>query len=67
MNWHHTITNWHKATRTHHEEDACVEIGVTHGVVGIRDTKHQIMPTTTRPVVIVSSSTFASFLDGVRS
>jgi hypothetical protein len=67
MNWHDEITNWHKSTKTHHEENACVEVGASYGVVGIRDTKQAAMPALWRPVVIVSSSTFASFLEGVRT
>jgi hypothetical protein len=67
MNWHDEITNWHKSAETHHEENACVEIGSNHGVVGIRDTKQADLPPTWRPVVIVSSSTFASFLESART
>lgn len=67
MNWHDEITNWHKSTRTHHEENACVEIGTSHGIVGIRDTKHADTPPLGRAVVIVSTSTFASFLEGART
>jgi hypothetical protein len=67
MNWHHQIGNWHKAARTHHEDNACVEVGVDHGVVGIRDTKQKFVPMSRRPVVIVSASTFAAFLQGVRN
>lgn len=66
MNWHREIRNWHKSTKTHHEENACVEVGVSHGVVGIRDTKQAEMSMETRPALIVSSSTFARFLDDVR-
>jgi hypothetical protein len=67
MNWHREIKNWHKSSRTHHEENACVEVEVSHGVVGIRDTKRAGMPTATRPAVVVSSSTFASFLGDLRA
>jgi len=67
MNWHDEITNWHKSAKTHHEENACVEVGAGHGVVGIRDTKEAETPAVWRPVVVVSSATFASFIEGART
>jgi hypothetical protein len=67
MNWHLEIKNWRKSARTHHEENACVEVGVSYGVVGLRDTKQAGLPTYVRPALVVSASTFAKFLDGVRT
>lgn len=65
MDWHSKIRNWHKSTKTHHEENACVEVGDNHGVVGIRDTKQGDVPSAVRPVLVVSASTFAAFLGDV--
>ncbi|MFF0144905.1 uncharacterized protein DUF397 [Amycolatopsis sulphurea] len=34
-----SFTGWKKAQKTHHEENACVQVGTAPGYVGIRDTK----------------------------
>jgi hypothetical protein len=58
------IRNWHKASFTHHEENACVEVGSAAGMVGIRDTKEAGMPN--RTVLTASASTFGEFLASVQ-
>lgn len=60
--WHETMTGWHKSTYTHHEENACVEVGTAPGVVGIRDTKQWAIPPAERPVLAISELAFSGFL-----
>jgi hypothetical protein len=64
-NWHQRMTGWHKASYTHHEENVCVEIGTTTGLVGIRDTKQRRQPDNLRPVLVFRAASFADFLDRV--
>ncbi len=60
------FTGWKKAQASHFEENACVEIGTAPGYVGIRDTKQDGMPETSRTVLAVSTATFAAFLTSLR-
>ena len=52
------LTGWRKSSHSHFEENACVEIGAGQGVVGVRDTKHQVP----RPVLVYSAGAFSAFL-----
>jgi hypothetical protein len=61
INIHHIIGNWHKSLKTHHEENACVEVGRSGNTVGIRDTKQAGMPVDTRPGLSTSPATFGEF------
>jgi hypothetical protein len=63
--WHQRMTGWHKASYTHHEENACVEIGTAAGLVGIRDTKQRDQPDNLRPVLVFPAASFAAFLGHV--
>jgi hypothetical protein len=60
------FTGWKKAQKTHHEENACVQVGTAPGYVGIRDTKHDGVADAARTVLVVSRSTFAAFITGLR-
>lgn len=60
---HERMTGWHKSTYTHHEENACVEVGGAPGLVGIRDTKQRELPSEVRPILVVPVATFTALLD----
>lgn len=46
------MLSWHKSKYTHHEENACVEVGTGPGLVGVRDTKQRELPNRARPVLV---------------
>lgn len=54
------FTNWFKSSYTHHEENACVEVGHGGGRVGIRDTKQWAMAA--RPQLVVPRAAFAALV-----
>ncbi|GAA4548237.1 DUF397 domain-containing protein [Amycolatopsis samaneae] len=60
--WHSVLTGWHKSSYTHHEENACVDVGTGHGLVGVRDTKQAAVPEHLRPVLVVGVPAFGAFL-----
>jgi hypothetical protein len=60
---HEQMTDWHKSTYTHWEENACVEVGSGPGMVGIRDTKQRELPNEVRPILVVPASSFTALLD----
>ncbi len=61
--WHDQMTGWHKSTYTHWEENACVEVGGTPGLIGIRDTKQRELPAESRPILVFPAASFTAFLD----
>jgi hypothetical protein len=65
--WHERMTGWHKSSYTHWEENACVEVGTTGGLVGIRDTKQRELPDEIRPVLVLPAQGFAALLNHLSS
>ncbi|MGW4488887.1 DUF397 domain-containing protein [Amycolatopsis sp. NPDC004368] len=61
------FTGWMKATRTHHEENACVEVGSAEAFIGIRDTKQAGVPEEGRTVLVANRSAFAALVEGLRA
>lgn len=61
--WHERMTDWHKSTYTHWEENACVEVGRLPGLVGIRDTKQWALPDENRPILVLPAESFAALID----
>lgn len=61
-----TFTGWKTARKSHFEENACVQVGTAPGYVGIRDTKQDGVADAVRTVLVVSQSTFATFITGLR-
>lgn len=65
--WHEWMTGWRKSKYTHHEENACVEVGTGPGLVGVRDTKQRELPNTERPVLVFADSAFGALLDHLKA
>jgi hypothetical protein len=61
-----TFTGWKKARGSRFEENGCVQVGAVPGYVGFRDTKHDGVADAARTVLVVSRSTFAAFITGLR-
>ncbi|WP_158890312.1 DUF397 domain-containing protein [Amycolatopsis anabasis] len=60
------LGGWRKSTRSHYEENACVEVGFGSGLVGIRDTKQADLPEAARPVLVTGAATFAALVAHLR-
>ena len=65
--WHERMRDWRKLSHSHFEENACVEVGISPGAVGIRDAKQADQPAEMRPVLVFSAQAFAAFLERLAS
>ncbi|WP_317493747.1 DUF397 domain-containing protein [Haloechinothrix sp. LS1_15] len=66
MTWHTTMTGWFTSSYTHHEENACVEVGRAADLIGIRDTKQAAVADEARPVLVLPGKAFRAFVDAVK-
>jgi hypothetical protein len=56
-----TATNWHKSSYS--TQNGCVEVGVGHAVVGVRDSKLGAGS----PVLAFNAQAWAAFLSGLKN
>ncbi|WP_246258181.1 DUF397 domain-containing protein [Amycolatopsis anabasis] len=65
--WHSVMIDWRTSSYTHYEENACVEVGATRDLIGVRDTKQAGIPAHARPVLVFTRRAFRAFVEGLKA